>query len=196
MLKKTFMKKRCPWVPINNDLYTKYHDEEWGVPVHDDFKHFEFLILEGAQAGLTWESILKRRENYRRALANFNPEIVALFDDKDIERLLFDPGLIRNRLKITAAINNAKQFLLIQKEFGSFDQYIWRFVKQKTIKHQIRKLEDYPIYNKEAETLARDLKRRGFSFVGPTIMYAHMQACGLVNDHSMDCFRRDEVGLC
>lgn len=187
------MKKRCPWVPINNESYEKYHDEEWGVPVHDDYKHFEFLVLEGAQAGLTWESILKRRAGYRAAFANFNPEIVALFDTKDQERLFSDSSIIRNKAKIKSAVNNAQKFLMIQKEFGSFDKYIWKFVKNKTIKHMIKNVQDYPVFTKEAQKLSDALKKRGFSFVGPTIIYAHMQACGLVNDHSFDCFRRNEI---
>lgn len=180
---------RCPWVSAN-PLYEKYHDEEWGVPVHDDKKIFEFLILESAQAGLSWLTILKKRKNYRKAFANFDPQKVAKFGIRDFNRLMQDAGLIRNRLKINAAINNAKLFLEVQKEFGSFSKYMWRFVNNRTIQHKIKKIMDYPVKIKEAEDWAKDLKNRGFKFLGPTIVYAHMQAVGMVNDHSVDCFRR------
>lgn len=182
--------KRCPWVPIGNTLYEQYHDEEWGIPVHEDKSHFEFLILEGAQAGLSWETILKRRAGYKAAFANFDPNKVALFNEVDFNRILSDPGVIRNKLKIKSAIQNARNFLKIQKEFGSFDKYIWQFVNGKTIIHSPKDLKEYPIHIPEAEKLSKDLKKRGFSFVGPTVMYAHMQACGLVNDHSLDCFKK------
>ena len=184
---------RCPWVPEKNDLYIKYHDEDWGVQVHDDKTHFEFLTLEGAQAGLSWESILKRRQGYRRAFDNFDVSKIAEFDEAKIERLMLDEGIIRNRMKIKSAINNASRFIEVQKEFGTFDKYIWSFVNNNQIVHSYKKLTDYPVYVGEAEKLSKDLKRRGFSFVGPTIMYAHMQACGLVNDHTIDCFRFNQV---
>lgn len=187
------MKTRCPWVPNNNQLYIDYHDQEWGVPVHDDTKHFEFLVLEGAQAGISWETILKRREGYRRNYANFNPERVAEFDDKIIQEMLSDKGIIRNRLKVKSSINNSRLFIDIQKEYGSFDTYIWEFVGNATINHSLKELKDYPIFIKEAEMLSKELKSRGFTFVGPTIMYAHMQACGLVNDHTTDCFRYKQI---
>ena len=187
------MKTRCPWVPADNELYIKYHDEEWGVPVHDDSKHFEFLILEGAQAGLSWETILKRRDGYKHNYANFAPAKVAKFSEKKIQSMLQDPGIIRNKLKIRSSVKNAQHFLEIQKEFSSFDKYIWSFVNNKTINHKLSKIEDYPVYTKEAEAFSKDLKKRGFNFVGPTIIYAHMQACGLVNDHTTDCFRHQQV---
>lgn len=181
--------KRCPWVS-QDPLYEKYHDTEWGVPVHEDRKIFEFLILESAQAGLSWLTVLRKRENYRRAFANFNPQKVAKFGTRDFQRLMQDAGIIRNRLKILAAINNARCFLEVQKEFGSFSAYMWGFVKNKTIKHKIKTAKDYPTTIKEAEIWAKDLKIRGFKFLGPTVIYAHMQAVGMVNDHSVDCFRR------
>lgn len=167
----------------------EYHDKEWGVPVHDDQKHFEFLILEGAQAGLSWDTILKRREGYRKAFANFDPNKVAKFDDKDVARLMNDSGIIRNRLKIASAITNAKAFLEVQIEFGSFDKYAWQFVKGKPIQNKWKSMRDIPAKTKESEALSKDLIKRGFRFVGPTIIYAHMQACGMVNDHTVNCFR-------
>jgi len=185
--------KRCPWVPARNKLYQDYHDKEWGVPVHDDKIHFEFLILEGAQAGLSWETILKRRTGYRKAFANFNAKKVAKFNKRDINQLLKNKGIIRNRLKVKSAVNNAKNFLKVQKEFGSFDKYIWQFVNNKTIVSKLKKLSDYQTTSKEAEALSRDLKKRGFKFVGPTIIYAHMQATGLVNDHTINCFRYKQL---
>jgi DNA-3-methyladenine glycosylase I len=184
---------RCPWVDLRKPDYVAYHDEEWGVPVHDDRLIFEFLTLESAQAGLSWYTVLRKRENYRRAFKGFDPEIVAGFSDSDLEILLQDTGLIRNRLKLAAAIHNARRFLEVQEEFGGFDAYIWRFVDGKPLVHEIRRLEEYPATCPEAEALSRDLKQRGFKFVGPTIIYAHMQATGLVNDHSLDCFRRREL---
>jgi DNA-3-methyladenine glycosylase I len=184
---------RCPWVDLRKPDYVAYHDEEWGVPVHDDRLVFEFLTLESAQAGLSWYTVLRKRENYRRAFKGFDPEIVAGFSDSDLEILLQDTGLIRNRLKLAAAIHNARRFLEVQEEFGGFDAYIWRFVDGKPLVHEIRRLEEYPATCPEAEALSRDLKQRGFKFVGPTIIYAHMQATGLVNDHSLDCFRRREL---
>jgi DNA-3-methyladenine glycosylase I len=180
---------RCGWVVGGNELYEAYHDHEWGVPVHDDRKHFEFLILEGAQAGLSWLTILKRREGYRKAFANFDPTKVAKYDQDKIESLMADEGIIRNRLKITSCVNNAKLFLQIQKEFGSFDKYIWKFVKEKPIQNNWKSLKEIPPESNESKALSADLKKRGFKFVGPTIMYAYMQATGLVNDHTADCFR-------
>jgi len=187
------MKIRCPWVPADNQLYIDYHDSEWGVPVHNDKRHFEFLILEGAQAGLSWLTVLKRRSGYKKAFANFNPQKVAQFGKRQFNQLMENPAIIRNKLKINSAINNAQHFLEVQKEFGSFDKYIWSFVNHKTIKHRYKALKDYPTYIKPAETLSQDLKTRGFQFVGPTIIYAHMQACGLVNDHTVNCFRYHQV---
>lgn len=182
------MKKRCAWVQKDNSLYEAYHDTEWGVPVHDDRKHFEFLILEGAQAGLSWLTILKRREGYRKAYSNFDPQKVALYDEAKIAELLDFKGIIRNRLKIVSSVNNAKLFLQIQKEFGSFDNYIWQFVGGKTIQNKRKTLKEIPAETPESKALSQDLKKRGFKFVGPTVMYAHMQALGLVNDHLTDCF--------
>lgn len=181
-------KVRCQWVVEGNELYENYHDSEWGVPVHDDRKHFEFLILEGAQAGLSWLTILKRREGYRKAFANFDPKKVAVFDENTVERLLKDEGIIRNRLKVASVINNAKCFLEVQKEFGSFDAYIWSFVGGKPIQNHWKSIEEIPAETKESKALSKDLIKRGFRFVGPTIIYAHMQATGLVNDHTVDCF--------
>lgn len=185
--------KRCHWVPPGNELYEHYHDVEWGVPVHDDRKQFEFLILEGAQAGLSWATILKRREGYRKAFANFDWEKVARYTEKDKERLLKDEGIIRNRAKIEAAIQNAKSFAQVREEFGTFDAYIWGFVDGKTLQPRRKSIAEVPPKTKEAEALSKDLKKRGFKFVGPTIMYAHMQAVGLVNDHTTDCFRYAEL---
>lgn len=182
------MKKRCPWVTTGNELYEAYHDTEWGVAVHDDQKHFEFLVLEGAQAGLSWITILKRREGYRKAFANFDPEVVATYDEAKVAELMMDPGIIRNRLKIASCITNAKCFLKIQKEFGSFDNYIWKFVGGKTLVNQRKSMKEVPAETPESKALSADLRMRGFKFVGPTVMYAHMQAVGLVNDHLVDCF--------
>ena len=181
--------RRCFWVGTNKPFYEKYHDEEWGRPVHDDKIHFEFLILEGAQAGLSWETILKRRAGYRRAFANFNPKKVAQFDSKKIAQLLKDPGIIRNRLKIKSAVTNAQLFLEIQKEFGSFNKYIWAFVDNKPIVNHPRERKDMQATSKESDALSKDLKKRGFKFVGSTIMYAHMQATGLIDDHMTYCWR-------
>jgi DNA-3-methyladenine glycosylase I len=185
-------KKRCSWC-LGAPEYLIYHDEEWGVPVHDDHKHFEFLILEGAQAGLSWITILKRREGYRNAFAGFDPTIVSTYEAGMIEELLQDKGIIRNRLKVESAVNNAKRFLEVQKEFGSFDNYIWSFVGGKPIINQWKNMSELPATSKESDTLSKDLKNRGFSFVGSTIMYAHMQACGLYNDHLVNCYRYKEL---
>jgi len=180
--------QRCPWA--KTDLDIAYHDEEWGVPVHDDRKLFEFLILEGAQAGLSWSTMLKKRENYRRAFDNFDPQKVASYGALEVRRLLGDAGIVRNKLKVRAAIQNAKLFLAVQKEFGSFDGYIWQFVNGKPIINAWRTLKDGPAQTAESDALSQDLTRRGFKFVGSTICYAFMQAVGLVNDHVVGCFRR------
>jgi DNA-3-methyladenine glycosylase I len=169
-----------------------YHDREWGVPTHNDKKIFEFLVLESAQAGLSWRTILYKRENYRNAFANFDVDKVARFTARDVARLLKDAGIVRNRLKIEAAINNAKKFLAIQKEFGSFSKYSWQFVGGEPVRHTIRKVGDYPVMIKEAVAFSADLKLRGFKFLGPTTIYAHMQAVGMVNDHMTGCFRRQK----
>lgn len=181
-------KVRCPWF-LGFDQYIRYHDEEWGVPVHDDRKHFEFLILEGAQAGLSWATILKKREGYRKAFADFDPTRVAKFNEKKLEKILLNPGIVRNRLKVYAAVNNAKQFLKVQKEFGSFDNYIWRFVGGKPIVNKMKSLKEVKATTPESDALSKDLIHRGFKFVGSTVVYAHMQACGLVNDHLVSCWR-------
>jgi DNA-3-methyladenine glycosylase I len=184
---------RCPWVDLTKPDYVTYHDEEWGVPVHDERKLFEFLTLEAAQAGLSWYTILRKRANYRRAFAEFDPEKVARFTAAKIGRLLLDPGIVRNRLKIEAAVNNARQFLKVQDEFGTFDAYIWRFVDGKPIVNRLRALKDYPARTPISDVISKDLKQRGFRFVGSTIIYAHMQATGMVNDHTLDCFRGREL---
>lgn len=185
-------KNRCAWC-LKFEQYIEYHDTEWGVPVHDDRTHFEFLILEGAQAGLSWSTILKKREGYRKVFAGFDPHKVARFTEKRLEKILLDPGIIRNRLKVFAAVNNARRFLEIQKEFGSFSSYIWQFVNHKPIINKWKTLKQIPATTKESDALSKDLIKRGFKFTGSTVMYAHMQACGLVNDHLVDCFRYREV---
>jgi DNA-3-methyladenine glycosylase I len=184
---------RCPWVDLSKPDYIDYHDREWGVPVREDLLWFEFLVLESAQAGLSWYTILRKRENYRIAFDQFNPVKIAQYDAEKIEALLTNPGIIRNRLKVLATINNAQKFLEIQDAFGSFDAYIWRFVDGKPIVNHFRELADYPTTSKESDALSKDLKQRGFKFLGSTICYAHMQATGMVNDHSLDCFRRQEI---
>lgn len=187
-------RKRCSWTGTGTDpLMLKYHDDEWGVPVHYDRILFEFLILEGVQAGLSWQTVLRKRENYRKAFRHFDPEVVAQFTDEDIERLLTDPGIIRNRLKVSAAIRNAQKFLEVQKEFGSFDAHIWQFARGRPIDNQIRLMGDIPATSPESYAMSRDLKKRGFTFFGPTICYAFMQAVGMVNDHEIGCFRHAEV---
>jgi DNA-3-methyladenine glycosylase I len=183
---------RCSWCG-DDPLYVAYHDEEWGVPVHDDQTLFEFLTLESAQAGLSWITVLRKRENYRKAFAGFDPVKVARFSEDKIEKLLLDPGIVRNRLKVVAAVNNARLFLEVQKEFGSFDKYIWSFVGGKPIKNKFRELKEVAATTPESDALSKDLKKRGFKFVGSTIMYAHMQATGMVNDHMVSCFRYNEV---
>jgi DNA-3-methyladenine glycosylase I len=185
-------KTRCKWAS-NDPLVIEYHDREWGVPVHDDLLLFEFLILEGAQAGLSWTMILRKRESYRRAFDGFGPAVVAGYDDRKVEELLANQGIVRNRRKIQAAIDNARAFLEIQKEFGSFDAYIWRFVGNRPIRNSWQSLTDLPAETKESRQMSLDLKKRGFSFVGPTICYAFMQAVGMVNDHTVDCFRYTEI---
>lgn len=183
---------RCPWSHGVSDAYERYHDTEWGVPVRDDGRHFEFLMLEGAQAGLSWSTVLHKRPAYRRAFAGFDPERVARFNRRSVERLLADAGIIRNRLKIEAAISNARRFLEVQDEHGSFDDYIWRFVDGRPIVNYWKRPQDVPVTTHESDALSKDLKARGFKFVGSTIIYAHMQAIGLVNDHLVDCFRHAE----
>lgn len=184
---------RCPWLDTSKPDYVAYHDEEWGVPVHDDRTLFEFLTLESAQAGLSWYTILKRREGYRKAFEHFDVDKVSKFTEQDVQRLLQDTGIIRHRGKIEAAINNAKLFMSIQQEFGSFASYQWGFVNHKTIVNHPKTLNDYPVTTPESDAFSKDLKKRGFKFVGSTTIYAHMQACGMVNDHSFDCFRQKQV---
>jgi DNA-3-methyladenine glycosylase I len=186
------MVQRCRWAEGVNELYLRYHDTEWGVPVHDDQKQFEFLILEGAQAGLSWSTVLNKREAYRKAFAGFNPAKVARFDKRKVESLLENPGIIRNRLKVSSAVTNAKAFLAVQEEFGSFDDYIWQFVGGRPIQNRRKTMKDIPATSPESDALSKDLKKRGFKFVGSTIVYAHMQAVGMVNDHVVSCFRYRE----
>jgi DNA-3-methyladenine glycosylase I len=185
-------KTRCPW-SAGNDLMSAYHDEEWGVPVHDDRKQFEFLTLEAAQAGLSWLIVLRKREAYSRVFAEFDPEKVARFTDKRIEKLLGDEGIVRNRLKVVAAVNNARHFLDVQEEFGTFDKYIWRFVEGRPIQNRLATIKDIRATSNESDALSKDLKQRGFKYVGSTIIYAHMQAVGMVNDHLTSCFRHKAV---
>ena len=180
---------RCPWVGKNKPHYEHYHDTEWGIPVRDDLKHFEMLIVEGAQAGLSWETILKRREGYREAFKQFDTTAVASMSDADLEALLTNPGIIRNRLKVFSARQNARVFIAIQQEFGSFDAYVWRFVNGKSKINRPKLLQEVPSSTHESEALSRDLKKRGMRFVGSTIMYAYMQAVGMVDDHIEGCFR-------
>jgi DNA-3-methyladenine glycosylase I len=180
--------KRCPW-PGDDPLMIAYHDHEWGAPLHDDGKLYEFLVLEGMQAGLSWSIVLRKRENFRRSFEGFDPLKVAGYRQKDVDRLLSDPGIIRNRLKIEAAISNARCFLEVQKEFKSFDRYLWQFVQGKPIRHRFQSLSEIPATSPESDALSKDMKRRGFKFVGSTVIYAHMQATGMVNDHLTSCFR-------
>ena len=186
--------ERCNWV-TNDLIYIKYHDKEWGVPVHDDKKLFEFITLEGAQAGLSWLTILKRRPGYKNAFSNFDVEKVARFTPEKIEKLLLDPGIIRNRLKVNAAVTNARAFIKIQEEFGSFDKYSWRFVDGKQKVNKLKTPDQLPVTARESDAFSKDLKQREFKFVGSTIIYAHMQAVGMVNDHLVSCFRYKEVSL-
>ncbi len=185
----TKMINRCAWP--SGELMTKYHDEEWGVPLHDDTKLFEFLVLETAQAGLSWDIILKRREGYRAAFSGFDVVKVASYNEEDVSRLLLDVGIIRNKLKIRSTITNAQHFISIQKEFGSFDKYVWKFVGAKPIVNEVGSISDIPSNTSVSDAISKDLKKRGFKFVGSTIMYAFMQAAGLVNDHTIDCFRKN-----
>jgi DNA-3-methyladenine glycosylase I len=184
---------RCPWVDLSKPDYVSYHDKEWGVPVYDDRLIFEFLTLESTQAGLSWYTVLKKRDNYRMAFNNFDPQKIAKYDPKKIDELLQNPGLIRNRLKIEATINNARRFLEVQAQYGSFALYIWDFVGGKPQINDIRKLAAYISTSKESDALSKDLKSKGFKFIGSTICYAHMQATGMVNDHTFDCFRKNEI---
>ncbi len=186
------MKSRCVWAG-SDPLYISYHDREWGVPVHDDRLLFEFLILEGAQAGLSWITILRKREAYRRAFCGFDPEIVAAFDGEKISSLLADAGIVRNRLKIRAAVTNARAFLAVQREFGSFDRYVWAFVGGRQVQNSWSSVKGVPARTEVSDAMSRDLKKRGFTFVGSTICYAFMQAVGMVNDHTTDCFRWREL---
>jgi DNA-3-methyladenine glycosylase I len=187
------MRKRCNW-GTNDPLYIEYHDREWGVPLHDDRCLFEFLILEGIQAGLSWLIVLKKRENFRHALDGFDPQKIARYDSAKIEELLQNPGIIRNRLKIQAAVTNAGAFLEVQEEFGSFDAYIWQFVDGRPIRNRWKSVSEIPATTDRSDAMSRDLKGRGFRFVGSTICYAFMQAVGMVNDHVIDCFRYQEIG--
>jgi len=187
------VKKRCGWVGESNPLLLEYHDREWGVPVHADTKHFEFLVLEGAQAGLSWSVVLNKREGYRRAFSEFDPNKVARYTDKRVQKLLLDPGIIRNRQKIEAAVRNARAFLAVQEEFDSFDAYAWRFVGGQPKVNRWKVMKQIPATSTASDAFSKDLKQRGFSFVGSTVIYAHMQAVGMVNDHLIDCFRYREV---
>lgn len=193
MKKNTNDQCRCPWVDMSKPDYVVYHDTEWGVPVYDDRTIFEFLSLESAQAGLSWYTVLKKREHYRAVFENFDPERIARFDQEKIEKLLLDPGIVRNRLKVEATVNNARRFLEVQARYGSFAKYIWVFVGGKPKVNSIRTPADYQASSKESDALSRDLKSRGFRFLGTTICYAHMQATGMVNDHAEDCFRKQEI---
>jgi DNA-3-methyladenine glycosylase I len=184
--------KRCPWVG-NDPLMLRYHDREWGVPVHDDRKHFEFLVLEGAQAGLSWSTVLRKRAGYRAAFSNFDPEKVARYTAKRIQKLIRDPAIIRNRMKIESAVRNAQALRGVQEEFGSFDAYCWRFVDGRPKLNGRKAIRDIPATSRESDAFSKDLKGRGFRFVGSTIIYAHMQAVGMVNDHLVDCFRYREI---
>jgi DNA-3-methyladenine glycosylase I len=183
------MKSTCAWAK-SHPLLLKYHDEEWGMPVHVDARHYEHLVMEAAQAGLSWLTVLKRREAYKKAFKDFDAGKVAKFTEKDVERLMQNPGLIRNRQKLEAAVKNAKAFLLVKKEFGSFDAYIWTFTKGRQIKNNIKTMKDIPAQTELSQKISKDLKARGFTFVGPTTIYAHMQSLGIVNDHEMTCHRR------
>lgn len=185
--------EKCEWCLGKFPEYEKYHDEEWGVPVHDDRKHFEFLILEGAQAGLSWSTILKKREGYRKAFAGFDPQKVASFSALDVEHLSGNPEIIRNKLKIKGAVNNASKFLQVQTEFGSFDNYIWGFVDGVPVVNKWKEMKEVPATSPVSDALSKDLKQRGLKFVGSTVLYAHLQACGLINDHLIKCFRYKEL---
>jgi DNA-3-methyladenine glycosylase I len=192
VVKNSSQPVRCPWA--SSELAIRYHDEEWGVPAHDDRTLFEFLVLEGAQAGLSWNTILNKRDNYRKAFDGFDPSRVARYDRRKLDRLLRDPGIVRNKLKVASAVGNAKAFLQVQKEFGSFDAYIWQFVGGKPRVNSPKSMKQVPASTPESDAMSKDLKKRGFNFVGSTICYAFMQAMGLVNDHVVDCFRYQAVG--
>jgi len=184
---------RCPWVNADDALMVDYHDREWGVPVHDDPRHFEFLVLEGAQAGLSWSIVLRKRDGFRRAFSGFDPGKVARYTPARIQKLVADPAIIRNRMKIEAAVTNARAFLAVQEEFGSFDSYCWKFVDGRPRVNRWKSMKDIPASSAESDAFSKDLKRRGFRFVGSTIIYAHMQAVGMVNDHVLGCFRYREL---
>jgi DNA-3-methyladenine glycosylase I len=186
------MKNRCKWVPQNDELYIKYHDEEWGVPVYDDLKLFEFITLETFQAGLSWKTVLHKRENFRKAFDQFDPKMVANYNDRKIEALLNDKGIIRNQLKIKAAVNNAQKFLEIQNKYGSFNRFIWKYIGGAPIVNQWQAITDIPVKTDISDKLSADLKKLGFKFTGSTVCYAHMQATGMVNDHTVDCFRHPD----
>ena len=186
-------KKRCQWSLGSFEEYVRYHDDEWGVPVHDDRKHFEFLILEGAQAGLSWSTVLRKRAGYAASFSNFDVEAVARYDEQKINHLIAEGPIIKNKLKIRSAVTNAQAFIAVQEEFGSFDDYIWQFVDGAVIHGHWKRMDDVPATTPESDALSKDLKKRGFKFVGSTIMYAHMQAVGMVNDHTTDCYRYQEL---
>ncbi|MBI3326111.1 MAG: DNA-3-methyladenine glycosylase I [Nitrospinae bacterium] len=192
-MRKKHAISRCPWVDLSKPDYIEYHDAEWGVPLHDDRRLFEFLTLEAAQAGLSWYTVLRKRENYRIALDDFDPKRVASYDEQKVQELLGNSGIIRNQAKILAAINNAQRFVEIQEQCGSFDAYIWRFVDGKPMVNERRELRDYPATSQESDAMSKDLRQRGFKFVGSTVCYAHMQATGMVNDHTIACFRRQAI---
>lgn len=192
MKKEVLELNRCPWCGTD-ELYVKYHDEEWGVPVHEEQKHFEFLVLESAQAGLNWLTILRKRENYRKAYDNFDAAKISEYDENKVNELMQNAGIIRNRRKIEASINNAKGFLEIQKEFGSFDNYIWSFVDNKPVINHWKDISEVPATSELSDKVSKDLKKRGFKFLGSTIIYAHLQATGIINDHLTSCFRHNEV---
>jgi DNA-3-methyladenine glycosylase I len=189
----TAQRKRCSWVDVDDALMREYHDREWGVPSHDDRRHFEFLVLEAAQAGLSWSIVLRKREGYRRAFNEFDPVKVARYSPARIDKLVADPGIVRNRMKIAAAVKNAQAFVAVQKEFGSFDEYCWQFVNGRPRQNRWNSLRQIPATTAQSDAFSRDLKRRGFSFVGSTVIYAHMQAVGMVNDHEVNCFRYRDV---
>jgi DNA-3-methyladenine glycosylase I len=186
-------KKRCPWPVADDEIYLEYHDKEWGTPVQDDRKIFEFLILEAFQAGLSWRIVLNKRENFRKAFAGFDFNKVARFTKRDQARLVKDAGIVRNRAKIAAAVENAKRFIEVRREFGTFSRYMWSWVGGQPLVHRLRTMKDFPVTIKEAEDWSKDLKQRGFRFLGPTVIYSHMQALGMVNDHVQTCFRRREI---
>jgi DNA-3-methyladenine glycosylase I len=192
-MREVINRGRCPWVDLTKPDYVEYHDEEWGVPVHDDRTIFEFLTLEAAQAGLSWYTVLRKRNAYKKAFAQFDPAKVARFSKRQIESLFNNEGIIRNHAKILAAINNAARFLQVQEHFGSFDAYIWRFVDGRPIVNKMKALKDYRAMSKESDAMSKDLRQRGFKFVGSTICYSHMQATGMVNDHAVGCFRRQPI---